>query len=321
MTGGSGPGISPRLGADDLVGSLARAAGVGVRPATLQRVGSSSLTPTHLLDALGWAEQQVDDGAVGAVISQGTDTLEETAYFWDLLWDRPQPFLVTAAMRGPEQPGADGPANVLAALTVAADPRARDRGVLTVLDDQVHRARWVRKAHTSLTGAFESTGVGPVAVLAEGTAHWLTVPRRQPPLGLDRVRPPNAAEEWPWVPLIGSHLDDTGRLARAAAEAGAAALVIAGTGAGHVSEAAADALGTLAERIPVVLASRTLAGPVFERTYGYPGAEIDLIGRGLIAAGWLAPLKVRLLVQLLLAGGADRAGMAAEVARRGSLPA
>lgn len=315
MVGGGGSGIRPTLGADDLVTTVSAAAGVRIRARTLQRVGSSSLTTLHLLEALAWAEQEVDTGAAGVVISQGTDTLEETAYLWDLLWRRSEPLIVTAAMRGPEQPGADGPANVLAACIVAATPGARDRGVLTVLDDEVHAARWVAKTHSVRTGAFTSPGAGPLGVVVEGEVAWVGSTPRDPALEL----PAPPGTDWPWVPLLEFHLGDEGRLARAAVEAGAAALVIAGSGGGHVSEAASDVLADLARTTPVVLAGRTVAGPVLRRTYGYRGAEIDLIARGLLPAGWLAPLKARTLTELVLAAGAGRDRLAAELARRGSV--
>jgi L-asparaginase len=103
--------------------------------------------------------------------------------------------------------------------------------------------------------------------------------------------------------------DDT-RLMAAVAELGYAGAVIEGMGAGHVHADAAPVLGALAERIPVVLASRVMTGPVFTDTYGYPGAEIDLIARGLVPAGCLSGLKARLLLGLLLRDTSDRSVIA-----------
>jgi len=101
-------------------------------------------------------------------------------------------------------------------------------------------------------------------------------------------------------------MGDDSRLMAAVADLGYAGAVIEGMGAGHVHADAAPVLGRLAQRIPVVLASRAMSGHVFTETYGYPGGEIDLIDRGLIPSGYLSGLKARLLLGLLLRGTSDR---------------
>lgn len=309
-------GIVPTVTADDLVGDVARSLGIEVTAATLRNVASASIDLDDLRLALGWARQQVDEGAAGVIISQGTDTIEETSWVLDLAWDRPEPLVVTGAMRGPGDFGADGPGNVDNALLLASSPGARDRGVLVTLDDQVHRARWVRKGHTSMTDAFRSASGGPAAVVSEDRVHWFApAPPRPEPLPL----PVTDAFADPWVPMLSYHLGDNGRLVSAAVSAGAAGLVLMGAGAGHVSEPVSDLLADAAARIPVILSARPVEGPSFSHTYGYKGSEIDLLGRGLISSGWLDAWKARLLLWFLLADG--RTGIAEEFAERGSLPA
>jgi L-asparaginase len=119
------------------------------------------------------------------------------------------------------------------------------------------------------------------------------------------------------VAVYPASLDDDGRLLAAVAEQ-ADALVVAAFGVGHVPERWVPVLAETARRKPVVLASRTGGGTTLTGTYGYPGAERDLIGRGLIPAGYLDPYKARILLRLALAGGADRAGISEAFAAAGA---
>lgn len=122
-----------------------------------RRVPSSSLTHADLADLAAEVRATVADGS-GVVVVQGTDTLEETAFLLDLLCTTEQPIAVTGAMRRPDLPGADGPANLAAALAVAADPACRNLGVVVVLADEIHAARLARKSHTTSVATFASPG-------------------------------------------------------------------------------------------------------------------------------------------------------------------
>jgi L-asparaginase len=251
-------GVVPRLSADDLIATVP---GLGdralVSARTLESLPGASLTEDHLLRALAWAHSRVDDGDDGVVLVQGTDTLEESAYLLDLWWSRPEPLVVTGAMRPPAAAGADGPANLLAAVACAGSPGARDRGVLVVINDSVHTAARVAKRHSMAMGAFESPGVGPIGWIVEGDPHFVAAPTRWDPLPL----PPTASTTTPRVALLTSHLDDDGRLLRLVAQGGYDGVVLAALGVGHVSTAAADAVGEVALRLPVLVATRTGAGP------------------------------------------------------------
>lgn len=245
------------------------------------------------------------------MITQGTDTIEETAYVLDLLHTHSQPIVVTGAMRNPTLAGADGPANLLAAITVAASPATRSLGCLVVLADEIHAARRVRKTHSTSTATFASPNGGPLGYLVEGQ------PRIINQLTHRRSLPsPASSGRAPRVGLYTATLGDDG-IALAAIVGQLDGLVIAGFGVGHVPEPWLPALTAAVGRIPVVLASRTGSGPVLASTYGFPGSERDLIDRGLMPAGLLDPFKARILLHLCLTAGATRDQIRAAFAAAG----
>jgi L-asparaginase len=305
MTGSAGTGVVARLSGDELV------AGLGGLPGPVEvhspyAVPSASLTFAHLLDLVGRAQAAVAAGARGVVVTQGTDTLEETAFLLDSVWRPPAPLVLTGAMRNPSLPGADGPANLAAAIRVAAADSARGRGALVVFADEIHAARHVRKAHATSTGTFVSGDLGPIGHVVEGTPRFLAeVPPRAPlsgwtPEAVARTR----------IALYTATLDDDGA-ALDGLERSAQGLVVAGFGVGHVPEWVVPRLEPLLAAMPVVLTSRTGAGPVLADTYGAPGSERDLRARGAIGGGFVHPFKARVLLRLLVAAGADRAAIAA----------
>jgi len=312
MTAGDGGGVVPALSAGELVAAVPGLAETGVRLTAedFLRVPGPCLgfdDLTALAEAIG---RRLAEGADGVVVTQGTDSIEETAYLLDLLHDRPEPVVVTGAMRDPALAGADGPANLLAAVRTAASPRARELGVLVVLADEIHAASRVRKAHTTAGSAFRSADGGPLGYVVEGRPRVVNRPA-----GRAVVPAGGARRHGVEVGLVTMALGDTGWWLKGADRLDG--LVVAGFGGGHVPEHLVEDLAGLASRVPVVLASRTGAGSVLSGTYGYPGSESDLLGRGLISAGFLDPLKARILLWRLLSGGHDRAAVRATFLRAG----
>jgi len=207
--------------------------------------------------------------------------------------DSDKPVVITGAMRGAEAPGADGPANLLSAAIVAAAPESRGLGTLAVLNYDIHAARFVQKSHTALPSAFLSPLVGAIGTVIERKPQFYVRVTRNPAL------PATAGAPAP-IALVKIPMGDDGRLLNALPGLGYAGVVIEGMGAGHVHADVAPIVGEVAAKMPVVLASRAMTGPVFTKTYGYPGAEIDLIKRGVVPAGYLSGLKARLLLGLVL---------------------
>jgi L-asparaginase len=305
MAGHSVNGVKRLTGAD-LVTAVPSLAEVPLEVYDTHAVPSPDLTFTQVLDLVDAASRAVEAGATGVVVTQGTDTLEETAFLVDLIWPHASPFVLTGAMRNPTLAGADGPANLLAAARTAAAPEARELGALVVLNDEIHAARGVRKTHSTSTASFASPDSGPIGHVIEGQVRILVRPVRRKPLP---AQPGTASLRAARVALYTASLDDDAPLL-ADIPRFYQGLVVAGFGVGHVPSALAPVLGDLAERIPVVLTSRTGAGSVLRQTYGAVGSETDLQRRGLINGGLLDPYKARVLLRLLLADGADRSAVA-----------
>lgn len=268
-------------------------------------VGSANLTLVDVLELAAEIDRLAAAGVDGVVVTQGTDTLEETSYALDLLLRPGMPVVVTGAMRNPGLPGEDGPANLVAAVRLAASVEAAGLGVLVALDDTIHLARFVRKTHATATGAFTSARVGPVGYTVEDRVRLLLQPRHPSP---HFAVAPGA--ELPDVALLTLSLGNDERLIDSVVPAGYRELVVEAFGAGHVAERTLQRLEQLARQMPVVFATRTGSGELFRSTGSYPGSEGDLVTRGLIPAVGLDGRKARILLTLLLATGTSRPEMA-----------
>lgn len=305
--------VTPGLDAHDLIATVPGLEdSVELRVENICNIPSPSMTVAEVLKALDFARRAVKDGADGVVLTHGTDNLEETAYLLDLWWDEEAPIVVTGAMRSASLPGADGPANLFAAAMTAASPLARGLGVVTCLSETVHLASLVTKTSSMAMQTFESPGYGPVGRIVEGEfrLQW----------GLPRPRPAALAAPSPGpitVALLEMAFGDDGHLISLAHHHGYDGVVVAGSGVGHVSAAAADVISkVISSGATVVVSSRTSSGGTATRSYGYAGSEVDLMQRGAIMAGDLSPRKARLLLHTMLSAGHSTDAVRARFAAR-----
>jgi len=236
----------------------------------------------------------------GVVITHGTDTIEETAYFLNLVVKSEKPVVLTAAMRPSTALSADGPLNFYNAVAVAANPEAAGRGVLVVVNDWVHGASSLTKASTTAVQTFLSPMSGLIGTVAYGEVEWY-----RGPVGKHTASSEFSVSQGtvlPRVDIIMAHENMDGALIDAAAAAGARGLVIAGVGNGNMTAAALDALAAQAERgIVAVRSSRVVTGQVGRNV------EVDDDELGLVASLGLNPQKSRVLLRLALLTTTDPA--------------
>ena len=293
----SGEGVVPTVSGEALLNSVPELKTLArLTVETLGLLPGASLDFEYLLSVLCWANLQINQGAAGVIIVQGTDTLEETATFFDHLWDHDEPLVLTGAMRSAAQAGADGPANLLDAGRVALAPCSRGRGVQVVINGEIHRASTVRKVDSMALHAFASPMTGAVGVLLEGVAHYL-----HPPVARQVLPVPQKTDQT--VALLEASLSADSLLLENVVGLGFDGVVIAGFGAGHVSAHWAKVIEGIARHIPVIIATRTGCGSTARATYGFDGSEIDLQRKGALMAGFVCPRKARILLWLLIGCG------------------
>ncbi|MCX5615389.1 asparaginase [Bombella sp. TMW 2.2559] len=244
----------------------------------------------RLVDRINAAFARHEADAV--VITHGTDTMEETAFFLGTVLHHEQPVIMTGSMRPGSAISADGPANIYEAVKVAAHPQSRGRGVLVVLNDTIHAAHWVSKADTTALQTFVSRNAGPVGIVDPAAVRFYGPARARLSLPLA----PDA--ELPPVDVIYAHADMDGRQIDDAIRAGVKGLVIAGMGDGNVSAPAMQALDRAVKAGLVVVRSSHVGDGFVNRN-----VEVDDDAHHFVASYDLNPQKARLLLQILLAGG------------------
>jgi L-asparaginase len=286
-------GLSATTPAAELLAAAGPLPGIEVTVSDVTTVPSFALTGADVRGLLREVRRCLAGDVDGVVVTHGTDTMEESAFLADLVHDDPRPVVLTGAQRPFDSPAPDGPANLADALRVAADPAARDLGVLLAFDGLVFAARGVRKLDTLRSAAFGAPGRGPVLRVAGGAVVPLARPPRLPALRLD------LDAELPRVDVVACHQGADDALLRAAVAAGAAGVVLEALGAGNVPPpVAATAAELVAGGLPVLVCSRVPAGPVAPL---YAGGGASLARDGALLGGDLSPWQGRLLLSAALA--------------------
>lgn len=284
----------------ELVPDAASIASVTTRPKAA--VNSWNMTPPMMLDLVQTAMSDLArEDIAGAVITHGTDTVEESALLAWMLNDTEKPIVFTAAMRNLSEAGPDGPRNLRDALQVAASRRAQGYGSLLVINETIHSARYVTKTHTVNPSTFTSPHGGPVGEVTASGIEFFRKPtshRGVTPAALDAQ-----------VPIIKSYTGMDPALLDWYLESGIAGVVIEGSGAGNVPGSMLPGIERMiAAGLPVVLTTRCISGPLAPvyGTGGASGGGHDLMTAGMIAASRFTAQKARIALVALLGSGSSR---------------
>ena len=274
-----------QLGADRLVALIPALAGEAIEVQQVAQIDSKDMDVATWRALATCVDAQLARSEVGGiVITHGTDTLEETAYFLQRVLAPRKPVVLVAAMRPATALLADGPQNLLDAVRVAQTPGAR--GVVAVLAGKVHGAWDVRKVHTYRLDAFDSGDAGPIAQIEEGRLRQHRAWPDGEAIGMARL--PADAALWPRVEIVTSHAGASGALVRLLMQAKVQGIVVAGTGNGSLHHALEAALlDAQAAGIAILRSSRCLDGSV-----------IDAIPAALPSAGALTPVQARIELML-----------------------
>ena len=289
-----------KLPIDDLIAAVPAASEiadlVGIQ---LVSIGSQDMTSEVWLKlAQTLAESLSDQSVAGAVVTHGTDTMEETAYFLNLIVDTAKPVVMTGAMRPASSLSADGPLNLFNSVAIAASKEAADHGVMVVANDFIHGAREVTKTNTLTVQAFESSDRGLLGTMHYGALRMYRKPHRRHTYQSDFSI--SEIENLPPVAVIYAHADMTGGLIDSVVSQGVQGIVLAGVGNGNASKDALEALRRATQAgVIVVRSTRSNDGAVLRNQ------EVDDDGYGFVVSDQLNPAKARVLLQLALTRSKD----------------
>jgi len=255
------------------------------------------MTPELMLELSNKIKEYAEsDNIDGIIVTHGTDTLEETAYFLDLTINTPKPIVVIGAMRTSSEPDWDGPKNLLDAIAICNNDNSREMGVLVCLNGEINAASEVTKTHTDDMETFQSMDFGSMGFVENDKVVFNRLPKK-----LELIETDNVVSN---VDLIKVYSGITDKFFRFSADSGVAGIVVEALGVGNVPPAAFDGIKYAVKKgIPVVLVSRCPTGETLD-IYSYPGAGKWLKELGVIFTDYLNGQKAR--IKLMLALGKTR---------------
>ena len=288
----------PAISGEDLLATVPEVS----KYATVE-VKNVSNVPSDYMDPVRWTTltREVNTAlarpeVAGVIISHGTDTLEETAYWLDLTVDSDKPVVLIGAQRNASESDFDGPRNLLNAVRIAVDPQSKGKGAVLAMNSQINSARDVTKTHTSSVETFKSGDFGFLGeVDFDRIVYWRAPLRRQ--------HLPIKTDGMPYVEIVPMYGGADGYLIKAALDHGAKGLVVEGLGWGNVNKPMYAAIkDAIAKGVPVVITSRVPNGRVLPN-YGWEGGGKTLVDAGAVMGDDLSPQKARILLMLLLQDG------------------
>ena len=268
--------------------------GIEVHTLDFFNLPSPHIKPKHML-ALYHKIKEEADHYDGIVITHGTDTLEETAYFLDTMEIPHMPIVLTGAMRSSNELGSDGVYNYLSALRVASDDKAADKGVLVVMNDEIHAAKYVTKTHTTNVGTFQTPTHGPLGLIMKQEILYFKTAEPRVRFNLEHIQG--------LVPIISAYAGMTDELIDMLDLEQLDGLIIQAFGAGNIPKETAQKLENLLQKgIPVALVSRCFNG-IAEPVYAYQGGGVQLQKSGVFFVKELNAQKARLKLLIALNAG------------------
>lgn len=287
-------GAVPALSGKDLLEAVPELGKVAnIKVINYSNIDSSQMTPELWAGLSRTVDKLLEDPSIkGAVVTHGTDTMAEGAYFLDLTLKSDKPVVFVGAMRDASDVSPDGPANILNAVIQVCSPEARDWGVTVTLNQYINSARNVRKTNSTNVQTFNSGEEGYLGYIAMGKViRYNGRPPRQ------RFQLP---EKLPKVAFLSTFAGDDGSFVRYAVDGGAEGIVVEGVGAGNVNAEVYKAIEYALEKgVAVVITTRVYHGGVFP-IYGDQGGGETLQKRGAILGGNLTGPKARILLMLAL---------------------